>query len=66
MVRPMGANIGNAEALISIRGPPMRLSTSSDTWDSVLRTAFGGSDPPSSNPDIPIAVGTQAGYRTWT
>lgn len=61
MVRPIGANIGNTEALISMRGPPMRLSTNSDTWDSVLRTGLGGSDPPSSTPDIPIAVGTQAG-----
>jgi len=61
MVRPMGAKRGNAAALISMRGPPMCLSTNADTWDSLLRTSLGGSDPPSSTPDIPMAVGTQAG-----
>lgn len=61
MLRPMGANRGKVAALISMRGPPIRLSTNADTSASLRRTAFGGSDPPSSTPDIPIAVGTQAG-----
>ena len=61
MLRPRGASRGNVAALISMRGSPMRLSTNADTWDSLRRTSLGGSDPPSSTPDIPIAVGTQAG-----
>ena len=61
MLRPIGANIGNTAALISMRGPPIRLSTNAETWASLRRTNLGGSDPPSSTPDMPIAVGTQAG-----
>ena len=62
MVRPMGANNGGSTAaLISIRGPPIRFKTNSETWASLRRTNLGGVHPPSWTPDMPIAVGTQAG-----
>jgi hypothetical protein len=62
----MGANRPKTPALISMRGPPMRSSTKAETCSSVRRIALGRSARPSFTPDIPIAVGTQAGYSTWT
>ena len=47
-------------------GPPIRSATSVATCCSVRRTILGGSEPPSSLPDNPMAVGTHPGYRTWT
>ena len=57
----MGAICGSQAALISILSPPMCSSSRSDTCASVRRTGLGGRASSGPMPDIPIAVGTQAG-----
>ena len=50
--------------MISMRGPPIRLSRRAATCSSVRRTGLGGMEWASPMPAMPIAVGTQAGYST--
>src|SRR6185312_902930 len=66
IVRAIGASRGSRAALMSMRVPPIRSAVSAATPSAVRRTALGGSDPPSSLPDSPMAVGTHPGYRTCT
>ena len=65
-VRPIGAKSGSSVAFSSMRAPPIRSRTKADTWASLRRTDRGGSDPPSTVPDRPMAVGTRRDQITWT